>query len=242
MKLISLNIWGGHLRAPLLEFIKAHQEVDIFCFQEVYHQAKNKISTEDREVSLNIFSELQNLLPTHRGFFRPVVDNIYGIGAFVRDSIHVLQEGDAPIHINPNYIGRGPTHSRNLQWLKCQIKQQTYSIINVHGLWNGCGKTDSPERLMQSQKIRQFIDSINNPMVICGDFNLRPDTESLSIIAQGLNNLIESHQINSTRTSLYPKPEKFADYILTSPDIVIESFQVLQHEVSDHAPLMIDFK
>jgi len=49
MKLITLNIWGGHMFNPLLEFIQAHQDIDIFCLQEVYHQAPHKVSDEDRE-------------------------------------------------------------------------------------------------------------------------------------------------------------------------------------------------
>lgn len=241
MKLITLNIWGGHIRDPLLEFIKSHQQIDIFCFQEVYHNARDKISDEDRKVSLNIFSELQNLLPEHNAFFRPVVKDIYGIGTFIKNEIDVLREGDINIHDNPNYPGHGPTHSRNLQWLECCIDHRTYSILNVHGLWNGMGKTDTPERIAQSQRIRNFIDSIKTPKILCGDFNLRPDTESVQILENGMSNLVKLYEINSTRTSLYPKDEKFADYIFVSPDITVNTFEVLKHEVSDHAPLFLDF-
>src|SRR5690606_28305020 len=129
MRLITLNIWGGHVREPLHQFISSHQDIDIFCFQEVYHNAKEKISTEDRMVSLNIFSELQHLLPQHTGYFRPIVDNIYGMSIFIKNKIEVLEEGDHLIHPNPTYPGRGPTHSRILQWVKCRIDEEIYSII-----------------------------------------------------------------------------------------------------------------
>src|SRR5579883_3265779 len=109
MKLITLNIWGGHVRSPLLEFITSHRDIDIFCFQEVYHNARDKVSSEDRQVSLNIFAELQTLLPEHNAFFRPVIENMYGIGIFIKKEIPVLGEGDIKIHENPNYPGRGPT-------------------------------------------------------------------------------------------------------------------------------------
>ncbi|MGL6035657.1 MAG: hypothetical protein ACRC0B_00600 [Legionella sp.] len=39
MKLITLNIWGGYIRNPLLEFIHEHKDIDIFCLQEVYNNA-----------------------------------------------------------------------------------------------------------------------------------------------------------------------------------------------------------
>jgi len=241
MKLITLNIWGGHVHGPLLEFIKSHQEIDIFCLQEVYHNAKNRVSDEDRYVNLNIFSELHSLLPNHYAFFKPVVNNSYGIGMFVKKEIDVLQEGEINIYNNPNYRGIGPTHSRNLQWLQCRFINKIYTIMNVHGLWNGMGKTDSPERIMQSCNITKFMDSINTPKILCGDFNLRPDTESIKIIANGMNNLIQTYNITSTRTSLYPKQEKFADYVLTSYDVDIKNFELLKHEVSDHSPVLLEF-
>lgn len=241
MKLMTLNIWGGHIRDPLLEFIKAHRKIDIFCFQEVYHKAQEKISTEDRENSLNIFEELQNILLDHHAFFKPVVNHVYGIGMFIRKDVEVLDEGDILIHENPNYSGSGPTHSRNLQWIKCRFNHQIYSISNVHGLWNGNGKTDSPERIAQSQRIMSFLDNLSTPKIVCGDFNLRPDTVSIKMLENGMTNLIKAYNVHSTRTRLYSKEEKFADYIFTSPDIAINQFETLEDEVSDHKPLLLDF-
>lgn len=242
MKLITLNIWGGHVRQPLLDFIQAQHDTDIFCFQEVYHNAPEKISTEDRKVSLSIFSELHELLPDHQAYFRPAVRDVYGLGTFIRKNIDVLQEGDVSIHTNPDYSGSGPAHSRNMQWLECCIHQRIYSILNVHGLWNGMGKTDTPERIAQSQRIRDFMDRLDQPKIVCGDFNLRPDTESLRLIEKDMQNHVQLNHVRSTRTSLYPKPEKFADYIFTSPDVRVKKFEVLQDEVSDHAPLLLEFE
>lgn len=78
-------------------------------------------------------------------------------------------------------LGFGPTHSRNLQWLECSLNDKSYTIVNVHGLGNGKGKTDCPERLLQSQRIREFINSLHTSKIVCGDFNLRPDTEILKL-------------------------------------------------------------
>ena len=242
MKLITLNIWGGHVHKPLMQFIAEHKDVDIFCFQEVYHNSHRKIADEDRKVNLNIFAEMHALLPKHDAYFRPAVENIFGIGMLVNKNIDVLGEGDISIHENLHYKGTGPTHSRNLQWLECHINKKTYSIFNVHGLWNGMGKTDSPERIAQSKRIKEFMDSINTPKILCGDFNLRPDTKSLQIIEHGMHNLIKLHNINSTRTNWYPKEEKFADYIFTSPEVKVHSFKVMPDEVSDHAPLLLEFE
>ena len=242
MKLITLNIWGGHVHDPLLKFIQTHREIDIFCLQEVYHRADRKNSDEDRKVYLDIFLELHEFLPNHDAYFKPVVNGSYGIGMFVKKSINVLAEGEVIIHENPEYSGIGPAHSRNLQWVECSHQNKTYTIMNVHGLWNGQGKTDSLCRIQQSQRIIQFIDQVNTPKILCGDFNLRPDTEALKLIHGDMNNLIQQYGVSDTRTSYYKKPERFADYVFTSGDIEVKHFSVMQDEVSDHSPLLVEFE
>ncbi|MDQ5921228.1 MAG: hypothetical protein QG673_1285 [Pseudomonadota bacterium] len=242
MRLISLNIWGGYVKNPLLEFITRYQDVDFFCLQEVYHNALAKISADDKDVALNIFSEIQSILSDHIGFFQPVVNNIYGLALFVKKNIIIEREGHVIIHENPDYIGSGPTHSRILQWVECRSAHGKYTIINLHGLWNGAGKSDSPARIEQSNKVRDFISGVNLPKVLCGDFNLRPDTQSMKIIEHNdMLNLIISYGINCTRSPLYLKAEKFADYTLTSPEVLVHDFVVLQDVVSDHLPLLLDF-
>lgn len=241
MQLITLNIWGGHVKTPLLDFINAFKNIDIFCLQEVYHQADKKVSTEDRKVSLNIFFEISALLPEHQGIFCSTVNNCYGLAIFIKKNIAVLNQGEIFIYENLNYPGLGPTHSRKSQWLEFQTNGKGYVIMNVHGLWNGKGKTDTPLRIEQSIRIKKFLDTFTSPILLCGDFNLRPDTESIKILEEGMQNLVRGHNITSTRTNLYPKEEKFADYIFTSPDINIRSFRVLDNEVSDHCPLFLDF-
>ena len=77
--------------------------------------------------------------------------------------------------------------------------------------------------------------------ILCGDFNLLPNTESLAILSEDMKNLVKDFDITSTRSKLYTKPEKFADYILVSPDVSVKKFTVMQDEVSDHLPLLLEF-
>lgn len=242
LKLITLNIWGGHVEKPLYDFLKSAEDIDIFCFQEIYRKAPAKISNEERYINLDSFSEIQTLLPNHQGYFRPVVNGIYGIAMFIKKELAVIDEGERIIHANDNYIGVGPTHHRILQYANIMHHNKELTVVNVHGLWNGMGKTDTKERINQSQMIKEFLNSAHEYTILCGDFNLRPDTESLKILESGMNNHIIEHDIKSTRTSFYPGDEKFADYILTSQNIAVNTFKVLPDEVSDHAPIFIDFR
>lgn len=241
MKLITLNAWGGYIEKPFFEFIKNYHDIDVFCFQEIYKNAQSTIATDGRKVDLNLFNDLERILKEHVGFFRPVVANSFGMGIFVKNTIQILDEGELIIHENPNYEGNGPRHPRNLQWIKLCSNHTEWYVLNVHGLWNGMGKTDTPDRLVQSKKIKTFIDTIKIPFIMAGDFNLRPDTQSLRIIAEGLKDLVHDYDIHSTRTSYYTKEERYADYIFTTNDVNVKHFEVMPNEVSDHAPLLVDF-
>lgn len=241
MKLITLNLWGGRLRNNLLKFFHDNRHVDIFCLQEVYHNAHRNITPEDRALSLNMFSDLKKLLPHHYALFKPAVENVYGLAVLIKNSIDILGEGDINIHEKQHYPGIGNNHPRNLQWVECKVNHQIFSVLNVHGLWNGKGKKDTPERLAQSQRIKQFMNTVNTPKILCGDFNLKPDTLSLEMLEDNMVNLIKKHHVHSTRTQYYKKEERYADYILVSPQIHIHQFKVMEDEVSDHCPLLIDF-
>jgi endonuclease/exonuclease/phosphatase (EEP) superfamily protein YafD len=116
------------------------------------------------------------------------------------------------------------------------------TVAHLHGLWNGQGKGDSPDRLLQSDNIVHFLQSLDGPHIFCGDLNLLPDTESLKKLeAAGMRNLIKEFGITSTRSSLYTKPLRFADYMFVSGGIKVKDFKVLPDEVSDHLALYLEF-
>lgn len=130
---------------------------------------------------------------------------------------------------------------RSLQYLELKQDNRQYTICNFHGLCDSGPKTDTAARINQSRKIKQFLNQIKGPKLICGDFNLLPETESFRIIKEGLTDLIEKYNISSTRSSYFHYEAKFADYILTSPNIKINDFKVFPEEISDHLALYLDF-
>ncbi len=245
MKLITLNTWGARIKEPFTEFIKQHQNIDIFCLQEVYDKAGEIMNEEYPDSNHDLFTKLIELLPQHNGFFRPVLQGVYGIAIFIKKDYQVLEEGEILIHSrNQEGTINDGHHNRNMQWIKFNYQGKIFTVMNVHGLWNGKGKTDVPERIAQSKIIKGYVDTAHNPKILCGDFNLNPDTESMKILENGMRNLIKDYSIPSTRTSIYyakpGKSEKFADYIFTSPDITIKNFEVLPDEVSDHSALFLE--
>jgi exonuclease III len=112
MKIISLNIWGGHLESALLAFISHYKYVDIFCLQEVYSNANKMITNEERYVCLSIFEKIQAQLPEHTGLFLPIVNEVYGIAMFVKKSVEIIATESLQIYHNPDYTSIGPNHDR----------------------------------------------------------------------------------------------------------------------------------
>jgi endonuclease/exonuclease/phosphatase family metal-dependent hydrolase len=250
MKIITLNAWGGIAGTQgLLDFFKKYEDVDIFCLQEIYDGGDGQDEAEklgnDKNKEYELFSLIQKTLPDHTGYFRPSVKEFYGIAIFIKTNIIVLEEGEKFVHKHKGFLPEDNLgfHARNIQYVKIQKDGKDFCVINFHGLWNGQGKHDSEDRINQSKNILEFTAGIQGELVLCGDFNLRPDTESLKAFENvGLKNLIREYNITSTRTSHYTKEEKFADYAFTTPGIVVKDFKVLPEEVSDHAALFIEIE
>lgn len=255
MNIICLNIWGGRAgREHLLPFFEKHKDsTDVFCLQEVwsgFYDDLEGLSAGGRTVNLSAImthalQEITEILTDHDVYFRPHYRENYGLCMFVRKNLNVVEEGELFVHKFKEYdpptdedVGR---HARNIQFVTIAGRERDITVINFHGLWNGQGKGDSDERLSQSDKILGFVKGLENPHVLCGNFNLTPDTESLQKFEQGgLRNLVREYGVTSTRTSLYTKPERFADYAFVSEGVEVMDFTVMSEEVSDHAALRID--
>ncbi|MEK7100530.1 MAG: endonuclease/exonuclease/phosphatase family protein, partial [Patescibacteria group bacterium] len=193
-------------------------------------------------IMVNGLQEISELLAEHAPIFRPHHGDNYGLLMLVKNGIEILADGEVFVHKEKGYIPEGDIgkHARNIQFVTAEHNGAPLTVINFHGLWNGQGKGDSEDRIAQSEKIKNFMQNLQGNIVLCGDFNLEPDTESLRILeGSGLRNLIRENGITSTRTAHYTGPVKFADYVLVSETLEVADFQVLPDEVSDHTPLML---
>lgn len=255
MKLITLNIWGSgsrrvvELEPLLLAFIKEQAKTtDVFCFQEVW--GKNPgfpIKTKGRHYDAwyTSLEELAAELPGFSYIFHPSFAEACDLAMFYRDGIESIASGDVYVYGTPGFMpedDHGHT-SRNLQFLTIQTPKGKRTIMNFHGLWrHGAGKTDFPDRIEQSQKIVRFAHTLDHPYLIAGDFNLTLESESVKILEEApMRNLVKEYGISDTRTKYYDEDERFADYIFTSEGLQVNDFAVMPDEVSDHAPLYLDF-
>ncbi len=115
--------------------------------------------------------------------------------------------------------------------------------MNYHGIWSK-DKKGTPATQAAARRIVEIASEVDCPVVICGDFNLFPDTESMRILNNAFTSLIEQYQITRTRpqsNELSGEGRNVVDYLFVSKSLRVKTFAVPDVEVSDHLPLVAEF-
>lgn len=215
---------------------KNRDATDIFCFQEV-HDHEVGPANDPRERG-NLFEELRELLPRHKGYLARKASGSC-LATFVAKSFKVASTQTFTV-LSPEEMAIKFT-PRILQHVALVGPQ--LNIYNFHGVPK-LDKLDTPERKIQTERVLEIMAKSNDPKILVGDLNLRPETESLKAFEKQMTNLVIERGFKTTRSSYYDlqKLQPFADYVFTSKDIKVKDFQVLPNEISDHLPLLLDFE
>lgn len=244
MKLITLNIWGGRVYEPLIEFLKKYsREIDIFCFQENFDNPPGHGSTIQPEKRQDIDQDIRKILNDFNGWLAPMQDREESPAMYVRKNISIQNRGEEFVYRWKNAMvgGDASTYGINIQYAQIERDRKQYTICNMHGHWTPNFKGDNEARLEQSRNVVRFLDQISGPKILCGDFNMNPDTESMKILEEKMRNLIKEYGVTSTRSRFHDYGSQFADYIMISSEIIVKDFKVIQDVVSDHLPLLLEF-
>lgn len=129
---------------------------------------------------------------------------------------------------------------RNLQHAAVDIEGKTVHILNHHGHHVREHKNGTDDTLRQCQQIMDYIDTLDGPVILAGDFNLSPTSKSIEMINSKLRNLPLEYKLKTTRNHLTNKSE-VCDYIFVNDQVNIQNFEMLEDVVSDHAALLLDF-
>ena len=261
MRLITLNTWGGRLGHKLIPFLtKQADTTDIMCLQEVLDVPESETkkkewkdieSAVDRHAgienqrTLDLYWRIHTALPA----FNSNLSVAYSSGnerlaTFVKRSLTIEKCTYRNLAVVKNQVYGVPFKLGSpFQYSRIKANGTAYNICNIHGLWQPVGKGDTPERRKQSESWIRESSKLDGKTILCGDFNLSPDTESIALLEkEGFVNLVKEYGIKTTRNELYAsKKGKFADYIFVSKDIEVSEFEVIEETVSDHLPLCIDF-
>lgn len=258
---MSLNVWGGVVLDPLLAFVREQApRTDLFCLQEVL-DGPELIPLECR-FRTTLFRELSDALPDFDGVFVPVVawDQPlpgsgsrrvpYGLATFARRSLPLVSRREVWVLDHQDTLDAVPGLHPVRRWLQVTELRVTGGVAlvgNFHGMARPGTKLDSAERLEQSRAIRRVADGHAGPVVLVGDFNLLPDTESVRLLGHGLRNLVLERGIRTTRSRLNPyfgtpQEQPHANYAFISPEIEVERFEVPDLAISDHLPMLMTLR
>ncbi len=262
---MCLNGWGGKLSDALLPYV-SREAPDVLCLQEVVHSPatdKDWLTYRDGDHILpqraNFFREVCHALPDHVAIFCPAAQGVlwdddaeiasqWGLATFVHKSLPIIGQVQGFVHKTYSPDGYGD-HPRSRSAHAVRVFDhgvgRTFSITHMHGLRDLNGKMDTPERAAQAHRLLELSHAVSEPgdlRVICGDFNVEPESETLRILkGAGFVDLVTSRGFESTRNTQYKKPGRFADYLLVNDEKAVRSFDVIHDpEVSDHCPLLLE--
>lgn len=264
MRIMSLNGWGGTRHASLLSYVAAEQP-DILCLQEVVHTRSapaDWLTYRDGGHVLpqraRFFAEAAAALPNHTATFCPAAQGVlwdgdtahpsqWGLATFLHRDLTVIGQHQGFVHkgFAPHGYGDHPrSRSAHAVRLHHCVGGRGLVVAHMHGLRDLDGKHDTPARATQAARFAALIGTLAEPgdsLVVCGDLNVLPGSETFDILGElGVTDLVTSRNHRGTRTSLYAKPQRFADYMMVSPDLSNARFDIIRSpEVSDHCPLVL---
>lgn len=233
MKIVSFNTWHGTCKSELRTFLLSQlKTVDVFCLQEAdgdnIEAIINELFADNPDFYL--LSSVKTMSDSHHHYYclytivkKPLTPTYH---------LPLLDQDDSE-------VGQALAVELN-------VGDRQLVIVNVHGMPYPGDKLDTDGRLRQTRQIVEWLHLRQTPAIVCGDFNLQPETKSVQdFSAAGYQDLIQHYGITTTRNQLawqkWPdNVQYYADYTFVSPNLTIKDFSVPDMEVSDHLPMVID--
>lgn len=112
---------------------------------------------------------------------------------------------------------------------------ETIVVVNIHFDW----VRDDKFRFAQAKAVKNYLNGIDHPFILLGDFNDQPDSRTLKLFSESL---LEADKPNDDRfTFSAEQPKLEIDFIFASPADrwQIKSVKVIEEPiVSDHRPVL----
>lgn len=242
MKIIQLNSWQGKFGREIIAFLKA-EKPDFVCMQEVNDlkgRAGYKFFATLDEIKEAAAFEHVFMSPAYSsGYMEREIE--YGNAILSNlpftDTGTVFTRGGYKRHFD---IEKDDGNTRNLQVAAVKSGPKTLNILNHHGHRIPGSKAGDGETTRQMGIIAGIIDSLEGPIIVCGDFNLAPDSQSLGLINDKLKNLSVENKLTNTYNQ-FSANHAVCDYIFVNGEIKVRSFEMSDKVLSDHKALILEF-
>jgi endonuclease/exonuclease/phosphatase family metal-dependent hydrolase len=263
MKLISLNVALFEENNDKLKSFIESQNPDILCLQEVTRRvdveaktalvSKDAIDFSSSDLLHSFFAPVWVLSKFEQSSFHGEDTFYFDIGGtvefgnYIRSRFPISKGQNIFVQNHFAYItdwSNWPEEDcRGFQVVDLEVMGKQLRLINYHGIWSK-DKKGSPNTQHACEMIREVGLNSAGALIICGDFNLFPGTDSIKVLSQSFKNLCDVFEINSTRpdvNELSGKSRNVVDYIFVNEQVEVNDFVVMQSNVSDHFPLLLDF-
>ena len=241
MKLLQLNAWTIRLSTRIEDMV-AKESPDVILLQEVL----------DSQYSLGFFLSLNDLIEKlhfHHQYFSPVysmrlMEQMAEFGNAIVSNLAF--ENQQTVFTNLEYkdhmsLEEDDYNVRNFQHVTVRDQDgQLVHLINHHGYHVPGHKKGNDFTLKACKQIVEYATKLEGPVIITGDFNLEPDSESIEVINAHFRNLTQEFGLTTTRTDLTHKTEA-CDFIFVSDGIRVNNFYASDVVASDHQGLVFDF-
>jgi endonuclease/exonuclease/phosphatase family metal-dependent hydrolase len=263
MKLLSLNVALFEANNHLLSQFLHEQKADFVCLQEITKGLQSSVN--DAYISKDVVDQATPEL-THF-FFGPnsvmgdfEQKNFHGkeiyrfefgglmeFGNYTKSRYSIVKAQNVFVQNHYTYTtdrSNWPDEDyRGVLVTDHVIHGKKLRILNYHGVWTR-HKQGNEMSLKANKMINDLALQAQGEVIICGDFNLFPDTPSMKVFENNFHSLVDIHDIKTTRPStneLNDTKRNVVDYILVSKGIEVKKFEVVDSPVSDHLPLILDF-
>ena len=241
MKIMTLNMWQGRLEKVLLSHLET-LDVDFACMQEAVS------CTGDTAGLATTYQKAGKSLGLDQSFFSPITHTklgakdlefgnvIYGRFPFLQSNT-VFTRGEYKENFD---FDADDYNIRAFQHVEVQVGDKRLHLLNHHGHHINEHKLGDEETLRQVRQIADYLGQLEGAVILCGDFNLSPESNSIGVLNNILRNLSTEDGVQTTRSRLTSKNE-VCDYIFVNNEVQVEHFVMDDEIVSDHNALIVDF-
>lgn len=249
IKLLHLNILYGRYIDALVHYLK-DKDFDILCFQEVgngrvsahgtdnFEEIKTRLGYHgEKAISWHVAGDNESY-EANAILFKPTLKLISKEVVWLKEFAKVVDFETRQFQADP----------RTALMLELEKDGKTFSVVTTHLSW-GPNSEDEPHKLEVGKKLFEYMQHVQPPFILTGDFNVNPSTKLVSMINKLGRNLTADNHVTNTlnprthkATHLFP-PGLAVDYIYVTEGINIKQFKVLDSlDISDHLGLYLEFE
>ena len=242
MKIIQLNTWSCKLSTEIVRLFDQEQP-EIVCLQEVLQaEFGGKIlETIDEITDAHTFTDYH---------YTPLVEFAFmhhraSRGNMIASNLPMTQKAELWTHgqytEDFDYVDSGGYNvARNIAHAIVTDKQTQIHVLTLHGYHLPNHKNGNEETLRACKQLLDYAQQLEAPVIITGDFNLAPESESIKLIESAFRNLSVEYTLQTTRNHLTSKTE-VCDYIFVNDKVTVNNFYMSDIIASDHNALVLDF-